>query len=133
MRGSGAYLQRGGTLPIHVIANRHGGFSGPISLRVEGLPEGVTCPPFVMAPFQNEIDVILSANEQAVAWNGPLRVVASSKLGEQTIEQTVQWATVWQNPSAERGPVQSRLCDELWLSIKEDWPPLRSCRLSLIR
>lgn len=124
VRGSGAYLQRGGTLPIHVIANRHGGFSGPISLRVEGLPEGVTCPPVVMAPFQNEIDVILSANEQAVAWNGPLRVVASSKLGEQTIEQTVQWATVWQNPSAERGPVQSRLCDELWLSIKEDLAPI---------
>lgn len=123
-RGSGAYLQRGGTMPIHVIANRQGGFSGPISLRVEGLPEGVSCPLVVMAPFQNEIDIVLSANEKAVAWNGPLRVVASSKLGEQSIEQTIQWATVWQNPSAERGPVQSRLCDELWLSVKEDMAPI---------
>ncbi|MCU0721455.1 MAG: hypothetical protein MUC83_17220 [Pirellula sp.] len=123
-RGSGAYLQRGGTFPIHVIAHRQNGFAGPIALRFEGLPEGVTAPPVTIQPTQNEIDVLLTASDQAAAWNGPLRVIASSKQGEQIIEQAVPFATVWQNPSAERGPIQTRLCDELWLSVKEDLSPI---------
>jgi hypothetical protein len=123
-RGSGSYLQRSGTFPIHVIANRQNGFSGPISLRVEGLPEGVTAPPVAIQPTQNEIDVILTASEQTVVWNGPIRVVATSQQGEQSVEKIVPYATVWQNPSAERGPIQSRLCDELWLSVKEDVAPI---------
>jgi hypothetical protein len=123
-RGSGSYLQRSGTFPIHVIANRQSGFSGPISLRVEGLPEGVTAPSVVIQPSQNEIDVLVNAGEQTAAWNGPLRVVATSQQGEQSIENIVPYATVWQNPSAERGPIQSRLCDELWLSVKEELAPI---------
>jgi hypothetical protein len=123
-RGSGAYLQRGGTFPIHVIANRHVGFSGPISLRLEGLPEGVTAPPVVIQPSQNEIDVLLTASDQAKDWNGPLRIISTGQQGEQILEHTVPFATVWQNPSAERGPIQSRLCDELWLSVKEELAPI---------
>ena len=123
-RGGGAYLQRSGTIPIHVIADRQGGFSGPISLRIEGLPEGVTAPSAVIQPSQNEIDILLTASDQAAAWNGPLRVIASGKQGEQSMEHGVPFATVWQNPSAERGPIQSRLCDELWLSVKEELAPI---------
>ena len=123
-RGSGAYLQRSGTFPIHVTASRQGGFSGPISLRFEGLPEGVTAPSAVIQPSQTEIDVLLSASDQAVAWNGQLRLIASGQHGEQSLERTIPFATVWQNPSAERGPIQSRLCDELWLCIKEELAPI---------
>lgn len=123
-RASGAYLQRNGTFPIHVIVSRQAGFSGPISLQVTGLPAGVTAPQVVIQPSQNEIDLVLTASDQAVAWDGPLSIVASSKQGDQVIEQTVPFATVWQNPSAERGPVQSRLCDTVWLSVREDSAPI---------
>lgn len=123
-RGSGAFLQRNGTFPIHVMVSRQAGFSGPISLKVTDLPEGVTATQVVIQPSQNEIDLVLTASEQAMAWEGPLRIVASSNQGDQVLEQIVPFATVWQNPSAERGPNQSRLCDTLWLSVKEESAPI---------
>ncbi|MFN7876886.1 MAG: hypothetical protein ACK5PB_16305 [Pirellula sp.] len=123
-RGNGAYLQRNGTFPIHVMVSRQAGFSGPISLQVTGLPEGVSSPQAVIQPSQNEVDLVLTATEQAMAWEGPLRIVASGKQGDQVLEQTVPFATVWQNPTAERGPIQSRLCDTLWLSLKEESAPV---------
>lgn len=123
-RATGAYLQRSGTFPVHVVATRHGGFSGPITLRFEGLPDGVTAPETSIQPSQNEITILLTASEEAAAWNGPIRLLATGQHNDISLEQRVAMSTIWQNPTAERGSVQSRLCDELWLSVKEEIAPI---------
>jgi hypothetical protein len=123
-RATGAYLQRSGTFPVHVVATRHGGFSGPITLRFEGLPDGVMASDTILHPSQNEITILLTASEEAAAWNGPIRIIATGQHSDISLEQRVAMSTIWQNPSAERGPVQARLCDELWLSVKEETAPI---------
>lgn len=69
---------RGGQVPVKVAATRFGGYNGPITLRFEGLPEGVapTAPP-VIQPGQNGIDVQLKADVAAKIASARVRVVGT--------------------------------------------------------
>ncbi|QVL31599.1 hypothetical protein KIH39_22575 [Telmatocola sphagniphila] len=61
-------LQIGGTGEFLVKANRIGGFKEPISLRITGLPEGVTVPAnLVIPPDKSELKIALTAADNAPA------------------------------------------------------------------
>lgn len=66
---------RGATLLVSVRAVRTGGWNGAISLRVAGVPPGLTASPLVLAPGQNEGTISLTAAPDAPLTNAPLRVV----------------------------------------------------------
>jgi hypothetical protein len=58
-------IPRGASVPITVRADRQAGYEGPITLRVEGLPTGVTAEAATIPAGQSSTVVILSASPSA--------------------------------------------------------------------
>jgi hypothetical protein len=58
----------GGRVPITVTANRMLGYQGPITIKVIGLPRGITASPAVIPPGQHATTQILAASPDAPAW-----------------------------------------------------------------
>jgi hypothetical protein len=62
----GTAVTRGQSTPLRVVARRHGGFAGPITLTLDGPPTGVTLPKgIVIAANQTQVDVPLKADPTA--------------------------------------------------------------------
>lgn len=72
---AGSLLRAGETSMLTVLAERRDGFTGPVSLRVEGLPAGVVASPAVIAAGQNAATLSLTAAESVADWQGSIRVV----------------------------------------------------------
>lgn len=75
-----------GTLTVK--ARRTGGFQGEITLRVEGLPEGVTVPLDVKVPEgKDSVNVPLEVSPQAGTQAAVLRIVGTASMNGQVIER----------------------------------------------
>ncbi len=114
-RPRGAQVMRGDSRTIRVLAFRNGGFGDAIELTVEGLPEGVTCKPAMIAANQTEAHLTLVGSEQATAWTGSLRVVGKS--GE--LVRPAAAATVIWGRGDLRDTVSTRLCTALPLAAAD--------------
>ena len=108
-------LAKGGTDSLRLYALRKDGFNGEIEVLVEGLPEGVTCPPTYLGPGQATVSLVLSATEQAADFVGPLRITGRAKLGELDVVRVARPAAiVW--PLATR-PTTTRLIRAIDLAV----------------
>lgn len=114
-RPRGAQVMRGDSRTIRVLAFRKGGFGDAIEVTVEGLPEGVTCKPAMIAANQTEAQLTLIGAEQAAAWTGNLRVVGKS--GE-LVRPAVMATVVWGRGDL-RDTVSTRLCTALPLAASD--------------
>lgn len=121
----GIQLARHGTQALTVMAVRLDGWSGPIRVGVEGLPEGVSCRECVIAANQSQANLTLAAAGNAASWQGPIRVVgkASSIAGDTAspeITTEASSAAITWGRGAARNRVQSRLSDSLFLSVSNN-------------
>jgi hypothetical protein len=88
-------IPRGGSLPVAVKVDRRDGFNGPIDVRIEGLPEGVTATPTRVEPDKFSAIFTLTAAENAPqpslakAGEGAfgLRVIAMATIDGQRVER----------------------------------------------
>jgi len=117
-------LRRGGCQLLAVQAYRQGGFSGPITLSVEGLPAGVTCSSLVMTPGQSQATLILVAAEDTPAWQGTIRVKGVARIEDRNVEHYAAGAAViWdKNNSAELA--SARVTSDLALAVIPETIPL---------
>jgi hypothetical protein len=81
-------VPRGGEARLKVQAEQLGGFAGPIPLRVEGLPPGVTAAPAAIAANQGAVEIALKAEASAAVRASRLTVRGSTKVGERTVTRT---------------------------------------------
>ena len=71
----GVTVSRGQSVALKVFARRHGTFAGPITLSLDGLPDGVTAAKeVVIAPNQAQVDIPLKAEALARVQGAPIRV-----------------------------------------------------------
>ena len=87
-------VRRGGTAPIKVIAVRQDGFSGPISLHVDGLPTDVTASPAIIPESANEATIVLQADEQARSWIGPITITGVGRTATGELSRIARPGTV---------------------------------------
>ena len=103
--------------------NRIDGFAGPIQLRVDGLPEFVQCGGQELANSQNRAILFLQAKEDAPAWHGPIRVVATYELNGQPIETSARVGTlVWGTGDRNQSIPVSRMTREMMVSVVDCEP-----------
>ncbi|MEM7479412.1 MAG: hypothetical protein AAF483_30885, partial [Planctomycetota bacterium] len=126
VKPSGCNLMCGGTTAIRVLAVRQDGFNGPIELQVTGLPTSVSCPGVVLPAGATEQVLVLSADENAVAWEGPVEVLGRSTLPNGSkLESKAQATTVFLTASSGRNQIQTRKTDQLRMSVNDqDKAPL---------
>lgn len=113
------HLERGGSQPILVQCYRRGGFDGPVELRAEGLPAGVSGPPVTLAAGEHQAVFVLTATEQAAAWRGPIRLVGRAVDMPEPLERTAVFSTTVWNKNYRTEFVESRLVGDLQLSVGE--------------
>jgi hypothetical protein len=78
--GDKAMLGPGASMPWYVVVQRQGGFTGPVTMTVEGLPDGVTASPLVIPPTMTQGVVVLTAAPSAKMDVRQVRVMASAEL-----------------------------------------------------
>jgi len=117
-------LRRGGTQSFIVQCYRRGGFTGPVMIFVDGLPEGVACEPVELAPDEHQVTLVLSAAADAPAWRGPIRIVGRASAAATQLERTAAFATTVWNKNNRNDFVEARLLPDLWLAVIEEVAPV---------
>ena len=87
--GDKAMLAPGASMPWYVQVQRLGGFVGPVTVKLEGLPTGVTASPLVISPQMTQGVVVLTATSAARLGAQPVRVVATAELTVEGKQQQV--------------------------------------------
>ena len=94
--------------PWFIKATRIGGFAGPIEIRVEGLPAGVSVNPLTIGPTMTQGVLVLRADPKAQVAAAPVRVIGRAEVElpdgtKHTIERTVQPMSEIYLPGGGRG------------------------------
>ncbi|MFN9368896.1 MAG: c-type cytochrome domain-containing protein [Planctomycetia bacterium] len=117
-------LRRGGRFPLIVQLFRQDGFDKGVELAVEGLPAGVSCRPVTIAPGAAQTTLVLEAGPEAVAWQGPIRVVGTVVDGATTARRIAGWATSIANKPTPQEVTLARLVDAMPLEVRPEPAPL---------
>lgn len=80
-------LNRGGQAKLKLIAERTGGFSGPIELTMDGLPSEVTAAGTTIPAQQTSVEVALKAEASAAIRVSRLTVRGSAKVADRAVTQ----------------------------------------------
>jgi len=122
-----ASIRRGGTIAFSLVAQRRDDFDGEIAVKVEGLPTGISCPGAVLGGGVNEGALVLIAADDAPAWAGPIKIVATSTIGgRQVVREARHGVVVWGTANRQQQPAEFRLAPALSLGVidKEMEPAL---------
>lgn len=117
-------VHTGGSQYFTVLVARQDGFEGPITLRAEGLPPGVQCPPQTVGQGQRMGVLVVSANTDAAAWSGLFHVKGTASIdGQPVVREARPASIVWPSPQQQQNiPVLSRLDRGLALAVRENAP-----------
>jgi hypothetical protein len=81
-------VQRGGQAKFKVTAERHGGFTDAIGLRVENLPAGVRAANATIGANQNAVEIAFTAETGAAIAAGAITIRGSATIAGQTVMRT---------------------------------------------
>lgn len=118
-RPFGSQLLRGDAMTIRVLAQRHDGFAAPITVSINGLPEGVSARPVTIAANQSEATLIVRASESAAAWSGAIEVVGQSVGEGEPIRTTAIPTTFIWGSGEQRDFIRARLATDLMIAVTD--------------
>ncbi len=114
-----ALIRRGGTTLLRVFAIRRNGFKNSISISVQGIPDGIDCPPVILPAGKESATLVLYGTEEVDNWQGFVRVVGTA--GDTT--RTARPGTIsWSIGNRDTEFTRSRLSCQLPLSVTADEP-----------
>lgn len=96
----------GAATVVTVTAQRQG-YAGPIKVRVEGLPAGLTAPESEIRAGQATVVVPISAQAGAMPAAARIRVIGTAMVGERQVERTAEGVERYQ-PALTNQPQQMR-------------------------
>lgn len=116
-------LERGKTANLKVSADRGPGFKGPIELRMEGLPAGVSVSsptgPIVIPENQREVQLVIKAQADAKVESAVVRMTGHAKVADR--DQSCE--VVFLPANAEQGRVAVPDANHrLWLAVAVPTP-----------
>ena len=117
-RLASAVVRKGGSTVIEVIVNRRDEFDGDITIGVEGLPAGLTCPGAIISGGVDKAVLVITAAEGAGAWAGPIKIVGRGKMGDREIVREARYAAVvWGTQNRQQQPAEFRLTKTMQLGV----------------
>ncbi|MGC4007462.1 MAG: PPC domain-containing protein [Pirellulales bacterium] len=113
-------VRRGGNYWLDVLVSRNDGFDGPITVRAENLPAGVTAEPVVVGKGRGSVPLVFHAAPDAPPADAVIRIVGTATIGESTVERVARgggltWSTV-------NTPGIARMNDTIPLAVREAPP-----------
>jgi hypothetical protein len=116
------FIRRGGSVALELAIHRRDGFDGEVTVEATGLPDGVTCPPVVIAAGERSAMMVAhhTGGEAAPpgAWDGAVTLTGTAETGGQQVRQEAV-ATVprWAVNDWNQERVTCRTSDALALSL----------------
>ena len=92
-------VDRGGETKLKIVVDRSSGWSGPIELSVEGLPEGVTVEGTTIAKNRNDTQIVFKAVDKSPLGLAELRIIGKAVDAESPIEAEAVFATDFGEPA----------------------------------
>lgn len=117
----GTTVWRGGSVYLDVVIHQQQGYNEPVVITAEDLPDGLHVSRTVINNNSRGI-VVISADEDAAEFTGPIRLTATGQRGDEILRRDVRpYSRVWNNP----GMNSSRPTRELVVAVRDSAP----CRL----
>lgn len=114
----GTTIRRGGSVHMDVIVHQQHGYNEPIMITGSDLPPGMHIAPTVINN-NSRGTLVISADDNAADFTGPIKLVASGKQGDKTIRREVRpYSRVWNNA----GMNSSRPTRDLVVAIRGGAP-----------
>lgn len=119
---TGSAGRQNGREAYDVFVQRIDGFTGAITVSVDGLPNGVTAKPLIIGPGARWGVLSLDIKGDAGAFTGVLTVKATSTLNGKPVVREVRPASVtWGSPQPNQNiPVVGRLDQQLVLAVRPE-------------
>jgi hypothetical protein len=115
---SGLTVWRGGAMQLDLVVHYQDGSPGPITITGENLPPGVHVEPTTINGDTRGL-LIVRADANAADFTGPIKLVATGKFGDKTVQHDVRIHTkVWNNQNAP----SCRAVRDLWLAVRDSAP-----------
>lgn len=113
-------LRREGTIHWEILALRRDGFNGPVTVRVDNLPPGISAPDLVIAAGQHSGTLTLTASAEAPAFAGPISIIGAFENNDQARQRPAVGASLlWSIGDANRERWESRLTHTPLLAVLE--------------
>jgi hypothetical protein len=113
-------IRKGGTTSMTVIVQRRDEFDGEITVGVEGLPAGITCPGAVIGGQVKQAALVFAATDGVSAWTGPIKIVGKAKIGDREVVREARYATVvWGTQNRQQQPPEFKLTGTMQLGVVE--------------
>ena len=121
----GIAIRRGQVGKIDVHALRRDGFNDPITLRIEGLPDGFETSPVTMGPGVSKIAIPFMTGNDAPVWSGLVRVVGVSIIDGNEVRRQAESASInWTVNDYDKERVFARVGGSLSVGSVEEKSPL---------
>jgi hypothetical protein len=112
----GTTLRGGSAIYLDLIIHQTGGYQFPLTVTAENLPPGVHAQPTTIRNSHGSL--VLYADEDAPNFDGPIKLIATGKRGDETFTREVRpYTRVFQD-----NPGSSRPTREAFLSVRETAP-----------
>lgn len=116
----GLTVRQGSSQDLQIVCYRTDEFDGEVTLSVEGLPGGVTCPPQIMGPGQREASLVLTADPGAGDGMSQIRVKGTATInGQQVTREARYGCQIWPTNQGGNVPAFSRLCQGMYVAVRE--------------
>ncbi len=112
----GTFLRAGETGIVTIMAERRDGYTGPILVRAEGLPAGVTAQETVIAAGQDTAGLSIDVAENAAAWCGAVKIMGRAQIDGKEISHAAR-SVVITAPGAPKKAAGARMAQEVTLCI----------------
>jgi hypothetical protein len=122
-RPEAATLWQAGQQSFSVFVLRQDGFTGDVSLSMDGLPAGVSCAPTTIGGDVREIQLVVSAAPTAAAWTGEVKVKGTATIrGRKVVREARAASIVWPVLPMQNIPTLTRLDRGLLLAVRDKAP-----------
>jgi hypothetical protein len=116
-------IGQGGHESFFVYAQRLDGFKGDITLTVEGLPAGVTCPPQILSSHMKFTHLVVSAADNAAPFVGTVKVVGTAThAGQKLVHEARPASITWGIQPQQNIRTVTRLEQALVLAVRDKVP-----------
>jgi hypothetical protein len=122
-RPDSCVLGQGGNRNYSVFVDRHDNFKGDVTLTVEGLPTGVTCPPQVVGTNMKKANLVVTAAANAPVWTGEIKVRGTAVInGAKVVREARSASIVWPVQPQQNIATVTRLDRSLVLAVRDKAP-----------
>jgi hypothetical protein len=112
----GTLIRSGEIGTVTVMAARQDGFDGPIRVKIEGLPAGVTASEAVLGSKQDLVPLAIVVPEKTAPWQGTVRVVGTAEVDGKPVKHEARATSILATGANNRS-AEARVTQELMLAV----------------